>query len=279
MLGTILLKTHVLQRLPHLHSRQSYLSTKPRHDIRGGEIYRLLVLPGLAIAGGDKLPGEIRRLIRAVAGVEPCNLISLKPIPESRVEKMTNLGIYPGIIDCRGPRIVDIIHLEHQPSAVTRLVGQKLHVISRGTEGSHVGKPHLTAPVGGTILHKRLRRHRLELVHLLAPHTVNLLHVDKHVLGEREGIVLGHSLRISLHTKILTKLRRQQVVHKGRLIRALRTEQHEDLMIHHIVVERCRHHRHQPSAHIEVEVLGRTVAAVHHPQQVGDIVVTVPFGQ
>ena len=96
MLGTILLNVHVLQRLPHLHGRQSYLSTKPRHDVRGREIHRLLVLPGLAIAGGDKFPGEIRRLIRAVARVEPRNLLRFKPIPESRVEKMTNLGIYPG---------------------------------------------------------------------------------------------------------------------------------------------------------------------------------------
>ena len=83
MLGTVLLNVHVLQRLPDLHSRQSHLPTKPRHDIRGGEIHRLLVLTGFAIAGGDKLPGEIRRLIRAVAGVEPCNLVGLKPIPES----------------------------------------------------------------------------------------------------------------------------------------------------------------------------------------------------
>ena len=110
MLGTILLNVHVLQRLPNLHSRQPHLPTKPRHDVRGGEIYRLLVLPGLAIAGGDKLPGEIRRLIRAVARVELSNLVGFKPISESRVEKMTNLGIYPGIIDCRGPRIVDMIH-------------------------------------------------------------------------------------------------------------------------------------------------------------------------
>ena len=85
MLGTVLLNVHVLQRLPDLHSLQPYLSSKPRHDVRGGEIYRLLVLPGLAIAGGDKLPGEIRRLIRAVAGVELCNLIGFKPITESRV--------------------------------------------------------------------------------------------------------------------------------------------------------------------------------------------------
>ncbi|MDD7028565.1 MAG: hypothetical protein PUI49_03325, partial [Prevotellaceae bacterium] len=67
MLGTILLKPHVLQRLAHLHSRQPHLPTKPRHDVRGGEIHRLLVLTGLAITGGDKLPSEIRRLIRAVA--------------------------------------------------------------------------------------------------------------------------------------------------------------------------------------------------------------------
>ena len=49
MLGTVLLNVHVLQRLPDLHSRQSYLPTESRHDVGSGEIYRFLVLAGLAI--------------------------------------------------------------------------------------------------------------------------------------------------------------------------------------------------------------------------------------
>ena len=46
---TILFDAHILQRLPDLYSRQSYLPTKPRHDVGGGEIDGLLVLAGLAI--------------------------------------------------------------------------------------------------------------------------------------------------------------------------------------------------------------------------------------
>ena len=49
MLGTILLKPHVLQRVTDLHWRQAYLAAEARHDVGSGEIYRFLVLAGLAI--------------------------------------------------------------------------------------------------------------------------------------------------------------------------------------------------------------------------------------
>ena len=49
IMTTIAYKPHVLQRLPDLHSRQPYLATESRHDVGSGEIYRFLVLAGLAI--------------------------------------------------------------------------------------------------------------------------------------------------------------------------------------------------------------------------------------
>ena len=45
----ILLYAHLLQRLAYLHSRQTHLATESRHDVGSGEIYRFLVLAGLAI--------------------------------------------------------------------------------------------------------------------------------------------------------------------------------------------------------------------------------------
>ena len=45
----ILLYVYLLQRLPDLHSRQSYLATEAGDDVGSGEIYRFLVLAGLAI--------------------------------------------------------------------------------------------------------------------------------------------------------------------------------------------------------------------------------------
>ena len=50
-------------------------------------------------------------------------------------------------------------------------------------------------------------------------------------------------------------------------------------MVHHLVVDRGSHHSHKPSAHVEVELFGCAVAAVNHTQEVGDMVVTVPFRQ
>ena len=183
MMRTITLKTKILQRLAHLHSRQTHLSAESGHDVGGSEIDGVLVLLGLAIAGGDEFAGDVRRLIRAVETVETGNLVGVKPIAEACVEKMTNLGIYSGIVDGGLPGIVDMIHLEDKPTAVARVVGEELHVIARGTEGCHVGQAHLAAAIEWAILDKGLRRHRLELVDLLSPHTVNLLHVDEHVLG------------------------------------------------------------------------------------------------
>ena len=49
MLGTILLNVHVLQRLAYLYGRQTYLTAKAGDDVGSGEIYRFLVLAGLAI--------------------------------------------------------------------------------------------------------------------------------------------------------------------------------------------------------------------------------------
>ena len=94
MMRTVALKTHLLQRLAYLHSRQTHLATESRHDVGSGEIYRFLVLAGLAITRRDEFARYIRRLISPVALVELRNLTSVKPIPESRVEKMTYLGIY-----------------------------------------------------------------------------------------------------------------------------------------------------------------------------------------
>ena len=93
----ILLYAHLLQRLAYLHSRQTHLATESRHDVGSGEIYRFLVLAGLAITRRDEFARYIRRLISPVALVELRNLTSVKPIPESRVEKMTYLGIYQTI--------------------------------------------------------------------------------------------------------------------------------------------------------------------------------------
>ena len=94
MMRTVALKTHLLQRLTYLYSRQTHLATESRHDVGSGEIYRFLVLAGLAITRRDEFARYIRRLISPVALVELRNLTSVKPIPESRVEKMTYLGIY-----------------------------------------------------------------------------------------------------------------------------------------------------------------------------------------
>ena len=107
IMTTIAYKPHVLQRFTDLHWRQAYLAAEAGDDVRGGEIYRLLVLPGLTITGGDKLPGEIRRLIRAVAGVELRYLFGVEPVAETGVEKMTYLRIYADIVDVGLPRVVD----------------------------------------------------------------------------------------------------------------------------------------------------------------------------
>ena len=45
---TIAYKPHVLQRLAYLYGRQTHLATESRHDVGSGEIYRFLVLAGLA---------------------------------------------------------------------------------------------------------------------------------------------------------------------------------------------------------------------------------------
>ena len=49
MLGTILFDAHVLQHFTDLHCRQTYLATESGDDVGSGEIYRFLVLAGLAI--------------------------------------------------------------------------------------------------------------------------------------------------------------------------------------------------------------------------------------
>ena len=91
MVSALLLDAHVLQCLAHLHSREAHLSAKACHDVRCREIHHLLVSQWLAVAGGDEFAGDVGSLVSAVATVETGNLVGVKPIAESRVEKMTYL--------------------------------------------------------------------------------------------------------------------------------------------------------------------------------------------
>ena len=160
MLGTILLKPHVLQRLPDLHWRQAYLAAEAGDDVGGGEIDGLLAFARLAVAGVE---------LRYLFGVEL--------VAESGVEKMTDLRIHADIVDVGLPRVVDMIDFKDE------------------------------------------RRHR----------------------------PWSYAASWSSRRNTVAVRAAQQVVHKRRLIRALRTKKYENLMVHHIVVDSGSHHSHQPN--------------------------------
>ena len=84
-------KRLILNEVKGIECLQTHLSAESGHDVGGSEIDGVLVLLGLAIAGGDEFAGDVGSLVSAVATVETGNLVGVKPIAESRVEKMTNL--------------------------------------------------------------------------------------------------------------------------------------------------------------------------------------------
>ena len=111
-----------------------------------------------------------------------------------------------------------------------------------------MGQAHLVPAVGGPLVDVERGGHGLQLVQLGALHGVYLLEVHQQVLGHGEEVVLGEALRIGLRGVVAAQAGRQQVLQEGALERALRTEEDEDFVVHHAVVQRGGQQAHQRSS-------------------------------
>ena len=95
----------------------------------------------------------------------------------------------------------------------------------------------LVVGVCNALVHIFHGHHGLELAQLRRTHLVNLLQADEGEFGERELIILGDVIIIRFYIKIPLQRFGQQVVEPSRLIGSLRTDEDQDFMIHHLVVE------------------------------------------
>ena len=145
--------------------------------------------------------------------------------------------------------------MKRQPAAVARLVRQEREVVARGAERRHTRSQHDMPPVGRTLFHMRFGGERLQLVHLLGSHRVDLLKRYDDVLGEHDIVVLGEHIPVVLRGVVVAQQGRKDIEHERRLIRALLADEGEYLVVHHLGIHHRCHHRQEPAAGVEIKRL------------------------
>ena len=138
------------------------------------------------------------------------------------------------------------------------------------------------AGIGSTVVQVAGGDERLQLVHLRRFHGVELLTADQSKLGQHQLVVLADGARVGLGVEVAAQLRRQQVAEPRRFVDALTAQQHQDGLVHLLVVYPPGHHAHQPFLQVPVEqfLLLLTTLDRHRQRQHPDgICLSVPLGQ
>ena len=162
-------------------------------------------------------------------------------------------------------RAEDVLYLKRQPATITRQVRQELLVIACTAERGDVRTHLLVAGVSGTLHHLRKRYGSLDLVHLLVRHADDFFQADESGFGHEQAVVLAHTAAVVLRHVIVAQLGRQEEVEPRGLVDALRTYQHQYLVVH-TVAQEAGYHRHQPLFQTVVEGVsgfGRIVRQRH----------------
>ena len=173
------------------------------------------------------------------------------------------------------------LYLERQPAAVAGGVAEELHVVARAAERGDVLAVLMVVVVGRTLVDGGHGDGCLQLVQLRGAHRVELLAAHQTVLRQGQQVVASHTVGVRLRVEIVRQLGRQQVVEPRGLVRALFAYQHQDHVVHHLLIDPRRHHAHQPL----LQVLGKEHLLIdaaldaHRHRHAQDIVQAVPLRQ
>lgn len=80
----------------------------------------------------NEFPLQTGCLKLVVVKVEFNDFLLRKPISEARAQQMQSLGIDVGIVEGMLTGRLDALHLEGQPAAIARRVGEELNVVACG---------------------------------------------------------------------------------------------------------------------------------------------------
>ena len=102
----------------------------------GGSIHQL---GWLAFSGNpepclDKLLLVALHTERLIETLHLLLVRSVKPVAETRLELMYQLGIELLVVNLPCARIIDVTYLEAEPATVARVVGQEMLLVTCGTE-------------------------------------------------------------------------------------------------------------------------------------------------
>ena len=131
------------------------------------------------------------------------------------------------------------------------------------------------------LVYRRHRHHRLQRVHVGGRHHVQLLVAHQPVLGECDQVVLPHPARIDLDAEVVAQFRGKQMREPGGLVNALVADEHQHRLVHLVIIDPTRHHRHEPLLQVLVEehLLLRAALDHHRHRQSEDMILTVPGRQ
>lgn len=273
-------ESQLAQSPAHLAGREADAAAEAGDDLAGGDGPYPLVGPRFPVVGEDQLTGRVGGLEAAVPLVDLVDLPLVEPVAVAVVEQRLGLGVDPLIMDRVVPGAVDARHLEDQPPAVAGIVGEEERVVAGGAEGGDVRQVHLVARVGRPLVDVERGGERLELVQLVGAHGVDLLVVDQQVFGDGEEVVFGQPLAVGLRRIVVAEAGGQQVLHEGGLVAPLPSDQDEDHLVDHPLVERAGQHTDEPPLEAVGEPFGLVVDGMDHGGEPADVVGRpVPGGQ
>ena len=215
----------------------------------------------------------------AVMAVQGGNLVLFQPVMETVLHKGIRLGIYPGIVHRMQVGTVNLLHFKRHPATVAAQVGQDMDVVARAAETGNVGTHFLEVRIGSPFVYVAHGGQRLQLAHLLGIHLVQFFETHHGKLRERQQVVLRDAAAVALQVEIAAQFGWQQVVQPGSLVDALTAHQHQNLVVHHLVVKQRGGHGDQPFAE-EVDKQAVVIFYQHLCSQPANVVGhTVPGGQ
>ena len=182
------------------------------HDVGRAEELSAFILPRQPIVFHDQLTFRLGHFEALVVAGQQLRLFFAKPIPEALQIEGIGLRKDAGIVKRMLPRRLNALHLERQPPARTRIVVDKLDVITR----SAVARDMLTAlavmGIGYTLVGNGGSDRPFQAVHLGRSHTVELLTTDQPVLGEFQYLVLGDVAEAGVAVEIGLQLWGKQMI-------------------------------------------------------------------
>ena len=176
------------------------------------------------------------------------DVIEVEPVLEVVLDEVLRLRVDLLVREGDIERVGDTLSLEGQPPAVAGDVGEELGFVAGGAERREPYPPFLGIAVRRPFGDIRGGDDGFHDVQFARAHGIYLVEGDEAVLGDTQPLVFVEGGAVRHLTAVGTQLGRQEVLQPCGLEDTLLADEDEHLLVHHLVAEPTRHHRHEPFA-------------------------------